>query len=613
MKLQDHQDLHHYLGEFKDAHECFLAMNVTYSELEMVHHIIRRIPDTGAWGHFRQLMTQTMQDHIEHENHAAAGAKSDPDTLLDQITVRLTIECQRLDFKSRLRPHASATRLGPGLEYTNFSQDNGTIRRHAHNPNGVECSNCHQRTHDQDHCYREGGGMAGQGPRQKMTSAVKSKKSSTLKLDVAALVDVEAFEGELSCASIDNIPEELAELAVNSWSTLLNSGATSHLIKGQEYFWTYNEEAARNVKTANLRVLQTQASGTCIAVFTYNGISTKVTLCDCLHTPLAFINLLSVGHFVTLNISCMFDKGRVLLSKTNEPFGHGPMVNKLFVLEVEFLKPPKTLLPASLLSIECPLSSEHVLFVKVLKMLDLWHYHMGHPGEPATLTLVKSTTGAFFVARKPLMWCEPCIFGKQACLPAPSSSTPRTTTLLELIHLDICGPFPVTMPHGKAYFVLFLDDASSVINLQNLALHLDVRDAWRILKAKWELKTGKKIKCTRFDSAGELGRCMEFMEDLALGGIEVEVTAPYEHWKNGRIERYMRTIQGKIKAMLVTTQLPMTYWGEAALTAAYLQNLMSTSNLPNGVTPFEVFYGQKPNVLHLCVWGTHCFAMVLKE
>ena len=256
----------------------------------------------------------------------------------------------------------------------------------------------------------------------------------------------------------------------------------------------YNEEAARNVKTANLGVLQTQANGTCIAVFTYNGISTKVTLCDCLHAPLAVINLLSIGHFVTSNISCTFDKGQVLLLKTNEPFGHGPIVNKLFILEVEFLKLPKTSLPASPLSIECPLSSECVLFAKVPEMLDLWHYHMGHPGELATLALVKSTTGASFVAGKPLTQCEPCIFGKQAGLPAPSSSTPHTTTLLELIHLNICGPFPITTPHGKAYFVLFLDDASSVINLQNLALCSDVRDAWRILKVKWELKTGKKIK-----------------------------------------------------------------------------------------------------------------------
>ena len=75
----------------------------------------------------------------------------------------------------------------------------------------------------------------------------------------------------------------------------------------------------------------------------------------------------------------------------------------------------------------------------------------------------------------------------------------------------------------------------------------------------------------------------------------------------------MRTIQGKIYAMLTTAQLPMTYWGKAALTAAYLQNLTSTSTLPNGVTPFEVFYGRKPDISHLRVWGVRCFAMVPQE
>ena len=103
------------------------------------------------------------------------------------------------------------------------------------------------------------------------------------------------------------------------------------------------------------------------------------------------------------------------------------------------------------------------------------------------------------------------------------------------------------------------------------------------------------------------------LEELALGGIEVEVVVAYEHWKNGQIKWYMHTIQGKIYAMLVTAQLPMTYWGEAVLMAAYLQNLTSTNTLPNGVTPFEVFYGHKPDVSHLRVWGTCCFAMVLEE
>ena len=594
-KLRDHQDLDRYLGDFKDARLRFISMGVTYTKFEMVHHIICGIPDSGVWGHFRQLMTQTMQDHVEQERRATT--KCDPDTLLNQIIMRLTIECQRLESENRLRVRP---KQGPGSEYANFSHD-GPIRKHAHNPKGVQCTNCGQRSHDCDHCYREGGGMAGQGPRAKAAAAAAAKKRSS-KTELAAFLDNfgDAGDDELSCASIS---DDLTELVVNSLSTLLDSGATSHLVKRCEFFWTYNEEEARNVKTANLGVLQTRASGTCVAQFTYNGITTKVTLKDCLHAPNAFVNLLSVGRFVTADVSCTFEKGRVVLLKKGKSFGHGPMVNKLFLLDVKFLERPvdsPTHVNTSLV-FERPSSAEVALFTKVPETLELWHYRMGHPGEPATVALLKSTTGASFSPGKPLTRCEPCIFGKQARLPAPTSSTPRSTELLQLIHVDICGPFPVATPHGKLYFVLFLDDASSVVNLQNLALRSDVRDAWRILRAKWELKTGKMVKRVRFDGAGELGRCLEFLEELGLAGIEVEVVAAYEHWKNGRIERYMRTIQGKIHAMLITAQLPMTYWGEVALTAAYLQNLTSTNTLPNGVTPFQVFYGRKPNVSHLRV------------
>ena len=102
-------------------------------------------------------------------------------------------------------------------------------------------------------------------------------------------------DDELSCASMEELSGGMAELVVNSLSTLLDSGATSHLVKSREYFWMYNEEEVRSVKTANLRILQTHASGTCVTHFTHNGVSTKVKLKDCLHAPNAYVSLLSVG------------------------------------------------------------------------------------------------------------------------------------------------------------------------------------------------------------------------------------------------------------------------------------------------------------------------------
>ena len=34
----------------------------------------------------------------------------------------------------------------------------------------------------------------------------------------------------------------------------------------------------------------------------------------------------------------------------------------------------------------------------------------------------------------------------------------RTLDILELIHMDICGPFPIVVWNGQQYFIVFIDD-----------------------------------------------------------------------------------------------------------------------------------------------------------
>jgi hypothetical protein len=67
------------------------------------------------------------------------------------------------------------------------------------------------------------------------------------------------------------------------------------------------------------------------------------------------------------------------------------------------------------------------------------------------------------------------------------------------------------------------------------------------------------------------------------------------------MEQVFRTIQGRMLAMLTVAQLPLYYWGEAALTAGFLYNLTITSTLPLHVTPFKVFHDQKPSIAYLRV------------
>ncbi len=237
---------------------------------------------------------------------------------------------------------------------------------------------------------------------------------------------------------------------------------------------------------------------------------------------------------------------------------------------------------------------------------------MGHIGEAATKSLLRSIKGVVFPSGDKHSKCEPCIIGKYTHLPHLSSTTQKTTELLELVFCDLCGPFPVLIPHGKLYLIAFLEDSANILKLHSLAQKYQSAEAFHVTKASWERKTGKKILHFHIDGAGELGS-NEFVKALEEMGIERDVVPRYEHWKNGKMERVFRTIQGQMLAMLTAAQLPLTYWGEAALTAGFLFNLTVSSTLPKNVTPFEILKHTKPDVFHLKVWGVHCFAHVPVE
>lgn len=262
-------------------------------------------------------MIQTMQDHIDKEEAAIADGTpiAAADTLLNRVINRITIECQHLESESALK------KSRPGSKYSNATSDSHPITKYANNLLGVRCSNCNRRSHDHDHCFTSGGGMAGQGPKGKTPAAKSSTKTAETASVAAENGPYFLNSGEMSCALIKIVPSiesSSSDIAVVTvipdWATILDSGATSHLIKSHEYFWTYSPENAHQVTTANLGTLRTEASGDFHAVVSFAGSRTCIKLRDCLHSPRACVNLLSVGCFADANITSTFSANSVVLS-----------------------------------------------------------------------------------------------------------------------------------------------------------------------------------------------------------------------------------------------------------------------------------------------------------
>ncbi|XP_072094084.1 uncharacterized mitochondrial protein AtMg00710-like [Arachis hypogaea] len=63
------------------------------------------------------------------------------------------------------------------------------------------------------------------------------------------------------------------------------------------------------------------------------------------------------------------------------------------------------------------------------------------------------------------------------------------------------------------------------------------------------------------------------------------------------------------RCMLHEKELPKEFWAEAANTAVFLQNRLPSKALKDK-TPFEAWYGYKPSLTFLKVFGCVCFAHV---
>lgn len=63
------------------------------------------------------------------------------------------------------------------------------------------------------------------------------------------------------------------------------------------------------------------------------------------------------------------------------------------------------------------------------------------------------------------------------------------------------------------------------------------------------------------------------------------------------------------RCMLHDKELPKNFWAEAASTAVFLQNRLLTKALKDK-TPFEAWYGYKPSLNFLRVFGCVCFSHI---
>ena len=147
----------------------------------------------------------------------------------------------------------------------------------------------------------------------------------------------------------------------------------------------------------------------------------------------------------------------------------------------------------------------------------------------------------------------------------------RAAAVSDLVHIDMCSPFPTLTPKKEAFFTIFLDDASNYGVTTLLTNKSDAFPAWKRVEASWELASGNHIKAVCFGGAKEFTQG-SFSKHLTSHGITMQVTAPYAHTQAGKAEWYVWTIEDGIQTLLAHAKLSPSFWNDAALTTQYLRN-----------------------------------------
>ena len=461
-------------------------------------------------------------------------------------------------------------------------------RRESGGGSELECFNCHKKGHMKTECWGKGGGREGQGPRgRKRRDHAHQAREVTEQSSGTNLNDVTFIASVLSAV----------DLGISKSDWILDSGTTSHICPIRDAFSGYVPLKGMTIEGVGGKPVPVEGRGDVSVEFTVNGKTIRHKLKETLHVPDAPNCLYSVSRLDEGGGGTLFKSGECYLKDGKGlVIGLGTKKNRLYVLKARTSAPATT---AMLSSPSKPSWDQlHQRFghisISSLQRLDREHLVTGFAVDPSS-----TTTSS----------CDACIQGKMTHRPFPQEAQNRSQTPGQRQMSDVCGPIPIYSIGGFRYFVSFTDDATRYSHVVFMKEKGEATQRVMDYCAKVERQFGKYPRWLRFDNGKEYVNA-KMREWSDAKGITLETTAPHSSSQNGVAERFNRTHMELARSMMVARSLPSFLWDEAVAHANYLRNRVGTRALVDR-TPYEAWFGVKPNVSHLREFG--CDVWVLDE
>ncbi|KAM1100035.1 hypothetical protein ACFX2B_006478 [Malus domestica] len=387
-----------------------------------------------------------------------------------------------------------------------------------------------------------------------------------------------------------------SSFTVSSSSWIFDSGASQHICNTMQGL--VGSKPLSNgemvMRVGNGTKISAKATGT----YMLNLPSGEVLeLKNCLYFPSCIKNLISISKLLRDGHSVLFDKMSCTLYLNGRIISHGNMIEGLFHLETN----------SGMHCIASRNTSKPKRAREEVNQEKMWHLKLGHVNLEKIHKMSKD--GCIHPLGNDRMGtCECCLKRKMTKSPFTGKGE-RATEILGLIHTDVCGPMSTTSRGGFSYYITFTDDHSRFGYVYLMKYKSESFERFKEFKNEVEKQTGKQIKILRSDRGGEY-LSNEFLDYLKEYGIISQWTPPGTPQLNGVSERRNRTLMNMVRSMMSSADLPVTFWGYALYTAAYLLNRVPSKSVSQ--TPYEIWHGRKPSLKHIKIWGCEAYVKKLE-
>jgi len=108
--------------------------------------------------------------------------------------------------------------------------------------------------------------------------------------------------------------------------------------------------------------------------------------------------------------------------------------------------------------------------------------------------------------------------------------------------------------------------------------------------------------------AGSQFMAAAFADYCIQHGVKVSLAAPKKQYQNHLAKRTWQMVTSTARSLLIHARLPETFWYHALAYSTYIFNVLPVHGLSDDdpdipSTPHELFFGTKPHISHLRVFG----------